>query len=200
MPLVEFEPTIPASERAKTVHVLDRAATVTGFQLLQLVTTSMDYVVTLLHTSLITIGHTRSSQSVTVLTSRCSVAAFHSGRSPSSGFPKCPRSQLPTSHSNSSQRLNPSGCLTATANWLCLSRHGPLRKHRSSVAVHLLLIGGMTCDIVACAVIGTYRAENTVPLLLLTNHYLATAVVLLRILRSLRSNGSTCHDIISALS
>jgi hypothetical protein len=30
MPFVGFEPTIPASERAKTVHVLDRSATVTG--------------------------------------------------------------------------------------------------------------------------------------------------------------------------
>jgi hypothetical protein len=30
MPLVEFEPTILASERAKTVHALDRSATVTG--------------------------------------------------------------------------------------------------------------------------------------------------------------------------
>jgi hypothetical protein len=30
MPQVEFEPTIPASERAKTVRALDRAATVTG--------------------------------------------------------------------------------------------------------------------------------------------------------------------------
>jgi hypothetical protein len=30
MPWVGFEPTIPASERAKTVHALDRAATVTG--------------------------------------------------------------------------------------------------------------------------------------------------------------------------
>jgi hypothetical protein len=30
MPWVEFEPTIPAFERAKTVHVLDRAATVIG--------------------------------------------------------------------------------------------------------------------------------------------------------------------------
>jgi hypothetical protein len=30
MPLAGFEPMIPASERAKTVHVLDRAATVTG--------------------------------------------------------------------------------------------------------------------------------------------------------------------------
>jgi hypothetical protein len=30
MPSVEFEPTIPASERAKTVHALDRAATAIG--------------------------------------------------------------------------------------------------------------------------------------------------------------------------
>jgi hypothetical protein len=30
MPYVGFELTIPASERAKTVHALDRAATVTG--------------------------------------------------------------------------------------------------------------------------------------------------------------------------
>jgi hypothetical protein len=30
MPLVGFEPTIPAFERAKTVHALDRAATVIG--------------------------------------------------------------------------------------------------------------------------------------------------------------------------
>jgi hypothetical protein len=30
MPRVEFEPTTPAFERAKTFHVLDRAATVIG--------------------------------------------------------------------------------------------------------------------------------------------------------------------------
>jgi hypothetical protein len=30
MPWVGFEPTIPVSERAKTVHALDRYATVTG--------------------------------------------------------------------------------------------------------------------------------------------------------------------------
>jgi hypothetical protein len=30
MPWVEFEPTIAASERAKTVHALDLSATVTG--------------------------------------------------------------------------------------------------------------------------------------------------------------------------
>jgi hypothetical protein len=33
MPRVGFESTIPASERAKTVHALDRSATVTGFSL-----------------------------------------------------------------------------------------------------------------------------------------------------------------------
>jgi hypothetical protein len=30
MPCMRFEPTIPASERAKVVHALDRSATVTG--------------------------------------------------------------------------------------------------------------------------------------------------------------------------
>jgi hypothetical protein len=30
MPLVGFEPKVPASERAKTVHALDHSATVTG--------------------------------------------------------------------------------------------------------------------------------------------------------------------------
>jgi hypothetical protein len=30
MPWVGFEPTVPASERAKTVHALDRSSTVTG--------------------------------------------------------------------------------------------------------------------------------------------------------------------------
>jgi hypothetical protein len=30
MPWVGFEHTVPASERAKTVHALDRSATVTG--------------------------------------------------------------------------------------------------------------------------------------------------------------------------
>jgi hypothetical protein len=34
MPLVGFEPTIPAFERAKTFHALDRAATVIGSDLL----------------------------------------------------------------------------------------------------------------------------------------------------------------------
>jgi hypothetical protein len=30
MPFVGFEPTIPASEQAKTVHALDRSATLIG--------------------------------------------------------------------------------------------------------------------------------------------------------------------------
>jgi hypothetical protein len=30
MPCVEFEPTIPVSKKATTVHALDRSATVTG--------------------------------------------------------------------------------------------------------------------------------------------------------------------------
>jgi hypothetical protein len=30
MPWVGFKPTVPASERAKTVHALDRSANVTG--------------------------------------------------------------------------------------------------------------------------------------------------------------------------
>jgi hypothetical protein len=34
MPGVGFEPTISASKRAKTVHVLDRSATVTGNKLI----------------------------------------------------------------------------------------------------------------------------------------------------------------------
>jgi hypothetical protein len=49
---------------------------VTGFtELLQLKTTSKDYALTVLHTSQITTGCTRSSQSVTVFSSCCLVAA-----------------------------------------------------------------------------------------------------------------------------
>jgi hypothetical protein len=83
-----------------------------GFvEILQLVTTSKDYALTVLHTSQITIIHTRFSQSVTVLTSRCLVATPNNERFPSSGFPNCPRPQLPASNSNSSQQLNSSGYL-----------------------------------------------------------------------------------------
>jgi hypothetical protein len=51
-----------------------------GFiELLHFVTTSKDYVVTIVHTSHISIGHTRSSRSVIVFTNRCSVAASNGG-------------------------------------------------------------------------------------------------------------------------
>jgi hypothetical protein len=58
---------------------------VIGFiELLQLLTASKDYAVTVLHTSQITIGHFRSSQSVAVFTSRWLVSASKSGHSPDS--------------------------------------------------------------------------------------------------------------------
>jgi hypothetical protein len=82
-------------------------------ELLGLVTTSNDYAVTVVHISQIILEHSRSPQSVTVFTSRCLVAAFNGVLSPSSGFPNCSRPQLPGSHSNSSQRLNPSSYLTS---------------------------------------------------------------------------------------
>jgi hypothetical protein len=59
---------------------------------------------------------------------------------------------------------------------LITSRQGPRRKRRSSVEMQLLLSCGMTYSIVACAAIDTVRAETASPLLLLTDHYLATAV------------------------
>jgi hypothetical protein len=49
----------------------------------------------------------------------------------------------------------------------------------------------MTHSIVECAAIGTDHAENIIPLLLFTGHYLATAVVYLLISRTLPSKGST---------
>jgi hypothetical protein len=71
-----------------------------------LVITSKDYALTVLHTSQITIGHTRSSDSVTVFNSHCLVVASNSEHSPSSGFLNYPWPQLPASHSNSSQQWN----------------------------------------------------------------------------------------------
>jgi hypothetical protein len=49
---VGFEATIAASERAKTVHALDRSATVTGFiDRLQVVTTNNHNTIADLHTT-----------------------------------------------------------------------------------------------------------------------------------------------------
>jgi hypothetical protein len=71
------------------------------------VLSSKDYALAVLHTSQITIGHTRYSQFVRVFTNRCLVAASNVGPSPFSGFSNCPRPQ-----SNSSQRLNHTSPLT----------------------------------------------------------------------------------------
>jgi hypothetical protein len=46
------------------------------------------------------------------------------------------------------------------------SRHGPHRKHHSSVAVRLLLSGGTTYSIAGCAAIGIGRAENRIPVVI----------------------------------
>jgi hypothetical protein len=64
------------------------------------------------HTLQFTTEHTRSSQLVTVFSSRCLVAAYNKGCSPSSGFPNYPRPQLPASNSSTSQQLSPRGYLT----------------------------------------------------------------------------------------
>jgi hypothetical protein len=73
-------------------------------ELLHLISASKDYAPTVLHTSQITIELTKFPEPGTVFTSRCLVAASYGGHSPSSGFSNCPRLQLPTSNSNSSQR------------------------------------------------------------------------------------------------
>jgi hypothetical protein len=54
---------------------------------LQLVNTSQNYVLTVLQTSQLAIGHTMYSQSVTVFTSRCSVAVSNGGPSTLYGLP-----------------------------------------------------------------------------------------------------------------
>jgi hypothetical protein len=51
-----------------------------------------------------------------VFLNRCSVEASNGRRSPSSGFPNCPQTQLPDSHSNRSQRPNLSSSLTLSPN------------------------------------------------------------------------------------
>jgi hypothetical protein len=90
------------------------------------------------YTSQTTIGHTRSSQSVTVFTSHCLVTASNDEHSPSSGFPNCPWPQLPASHSNSSQRVNPSGYQLTNSYLVMLitSQHRLHREHRSSVDIY----------------------------------------------------------------
>jgi hypothetical protein len=66
---------------------------------------------------------------------------------------------------------------------LITSRHGPRRKFRSSAEVQLMLRCGTMYSIVGSAAIDTDRAGNSIPLPLLTDHYLATVSF------SLPSNG-----------
>lgn len=54
-------------------------------------------------------------------------------------------------------------------------RNGPRRKHRSFVAVQLLLSDGMMYSTAACKVIGTDCAVNTVSLFLFMGRCLVTA-------------------------
>jgi hypothetical protein len=82
----------------------------------QLVTTSKNYALTVLHDSQTTIGHTRCSQSVTIFNSDCSVTASDGGRSSFSGFPSHPRPPLPASHSIISKQLNPQLLSTKLTN------------------------------------------------------------------------------------
>jgi hypothetical protein len=69
---------------------------VTGIERLQNVTTYNRNSLTELHTPNITAATAHISSSV--FTRRCLVAASNGGRSRSSGFPNCPRPQLPASH------------------------------------------------------------------------------------------------------
>jgi hypothetical protein len=119
-----------------------------------------------------TLWYTHTSVHSHVFISRCSVAASNGGRSPSSGFPNCPRPQLPASHSSSSQRLN-SAVLWLTqsltnqltqlnsTDWthssitilLITPRHEPHRKCRSSVAVYWPLPSNGHCLVFCFAVV-----------------------------------------------
>jgi hypothetical protein len=97
----------------------------------------------------------------------------------SSGFPNGPWPQLPASDSNSSQWLNPSSPLTATAKWSCLWRPGMdyIENTTSHYWCILLLPWKHAC---------------------LESRYLATDIVYLLILW-LPSNGSTCHNMLNNL-
>jgi hypothetical protein len=58
---------------------------------------------------------------------------------------------------------------------LITSRHGLSKKHRSSLAVQLLLRDGITCFVFVRAANRTDCAENIIPLLLLRDRCLVTA-------------------------
>jgi hypothetical protein len=94
---VRFEATISASEKVKTVHALDRAATVTGYWPPKGLTTRTS------NHSAVATSHILQFFSVfCVFTRRCLVTGSNGGHSSFSGFPNCPRSQLRASKSLSS--------------------------------------------------------------------------------------------------
>jgi hypothetical protein len=93
---------------------------ITFIELLQPVTSSKYYAITVLHTSQNTVRHSRSHHLVTVFTSRCLVAAFNNGRSPSSEIRNSPPPQLPASHKNSLEQMQTSGYLINSNTYLVL--------------------------------------------------------------------------------
>jgi hypothetical protein len=105
---------VPSKNRNKLYcHVIEWLQTgfssVIGFIIfLQLLTTSKNYALTFLHTT----SNYKTDYVFSAFTSRCLIEVSIGGRSPSSEFPNCPRPRSPACHSNSSQRLNPSGYLT----------------------------------------------------------------------------------------
>jgi hypothetical protein len=89
------------------------------------VTTNNYITLTELHATKIavTTAHIKSS----VFTSCCLAAASNDGRSPSSGFPNCPRPQLPTSHF-SQLNISTDSITTELLVIVIQPRQGPQRK------------------------------------------------------------------------
>jgi hypothetical protein len=90
--------------------------------------------VLLIHTLYCSLEHTRACCGLTSLL----VMVSNGRHSSSSGFPNCPRPQLPAFNRNSSQWLNLSSSLnhqpthtTPLTALLIAPQHGPCRKHRS---------------------------------------------------------------------
>jgi hypothetical protein len=136
-----------------------------------------------------TITHTRTHTIVQsyVSTWRCRVTASKGWRSPSSGFPNCPRAWAT---SFSQQQQQSSNSLTNQVTPLqyhyvivlfITSRYGSLRKH-----FLLMLFNCFLAD----------NLENNTPLSLSAGRCLATAAVLPPISRPSSRNGSTCRNIV----
>jgi hypothetical protein len=119
--------------------------------------------------------HTHTSVHSHDFTNRCSVTASNGGRCPFLWFP-----ELSPCLSNSSQQLTTAviSLTHSTTNYSSLN----------SIQPTVMLLTSRHD-----------RTENIFPLLLFRGRSLLTAVVQLFVSRSLPSNGSTCHNIASAL-